>query len=54
MQKVYKIQILYSFYIHGNIRLVVTDDEVLESPKEFFNTGTNWKDLMTEMSFWGL
>ena len=51
MQKVYKMPILYSFYNHGNIRLAVTDDEVLESWKEFFDTGTNWKDLVTDMSY---
>lgn len=51
MQKVYKMPILYGFYNHGNIRLSLTDDEVLESWKEFFNTGTNWKDLMTCMSY---
>ena len=43
--------ILYSFYNHGDVRLAVTDDEVLESWKEFFNTGTNWKDLVTDMSY---
>ena len=26
-------------------RLAVTDEEVLESWKEFFDTGTNWKDF---------
>lgn len=51
MQKVYKMPILYSFYNHGDVRLAVTDDEVLESWKEFFNTGTNWKDLVTDMSY---
>ena len=51
MQKVYKMPILYSFYNHGDVRLVVTDDEVLESWKEFFNTGTNWKDLVTDVSY---
>ncbi|MDE6761325.1 MAG: DEAD/DEAH box helicase family protein [Lachnospiraceae bacterium] len=51
MQKVYKMPILYSFYNHGNIRLAITDDEVLESWKEFFNSGTNWKDLVTDMSY---
>ena len=45
MQKVYKMPILYSFYNHGNIRLAATDEEVLESWKEFFDTGTNWKDF---------
>lgn len=51
MQKVYKMPILYSFYNHGNIRMAVTDDEVLESWKAFFNTGTNWKDLATEILY---
>ncbi|MBD5509560.1 MAG: DEAD/DEAH box helicase family protein [Lachnospiraceae bacterium] len=51
MQKVYKMPVLYSFYNHGNIRISVTDDEVLESWKAFFNTGTNWKDLATDISY---
>lgn len=45
MQKVYKMPILYSFYNDGNVRLAVTDEEVLASWKAFFNTGTNWKDF---------
>ena len=51
MQKVYKIPILYSFYNHGNVRMAVTDEEVLESWKEFFDTGTNWKDLSSDISY---
>ena len=51
MQKVYKMPVLYSFYNHGNIRISVTDDEVLESWKAFFNIGTNWKDLATDISY---
>ena len=31
--------------------MAVTDDEVLESWKTFFNTGTNWKDLATDISY---
>ena len=45
MQKSYKMPILYSFYNHGNVRLAVTDQEVLASWKEFFDMGTNWKDF---------
>lgn len=45
MQKVYKMPILYSFYNHGEIKAEVTDEEVLKSWKEFFDTGTNWKDF---------
>lgn len=51
MQKVYKMPILYSFYHHGNVRMAVTDEEVLESWKEFFNTGINWKDLSSDLSY---
>ena len=45
MVKVYKMPILYSFYNEGNVRLEVTDEEVLESWKKFFDRGTNWKDF---------
>lgn len=51
MQKVYKMPILYSFYNHGSIRMEVTDEEVLESWKEFFDTGTNWKDFTSDISY---
>lgn len=51
MQKVYKMPILYSFYNHGRIRLAVTDQEVLDSWKEFFDTGTNWKDFDSEITY---
>lgn len=34
MQKVYKMPILYSFYNHGNVRLAVTDEEVLAVREE--------------------
>jgi len=51
MQKVYKMPILYSFYNHGNIQLEVTDAQVLKSWKEFFDTGTNWKDFAPDISY---
>ena len=34
-----------AFYNHGNVRMPVTEEDLLISWKEFFNTGTNWKDL---------
>ena len=43
--------ILYSFYNDGDIRLAVTENEVLESWIEFFNTGTNWKDFSPGISY---
>ena len=35
MQKVYKMPILYSFYNDGNVRMAVTEDEVVESRKRY-------------------
>lgn len=51
MQKVYKMPILYSFYNEGNVRLAVTDEEVLENWKKFFDYGTNWKDFNTDITY---
>ncbi|MEZ3503620.1 MAG: DEAD/DEAH box helicase family protein [Lachnospiraceae bacterium] len=51
MQKVYKMPILYSFYNGGNVRLAVTDSEVLEVWKRFFDSGTNWKDFAEDISY---
>ena len=45
MSKVYKMPVLLSFYNKGQIRMEVTEEELLTSWKEFFGTGTNWKDL---------
>lgn len=51
MQKVYKMPILYGFYNDGNVRLNITDEEVLECWKKFFNHGTNWKDFPNVKSY---
>ena len=51
MQKVYKMPVLYSFYNNGHIRMAVTDAEVLESWKKFFDYGTNWKDFAAGISY---
>ena len=45
MSKVYKMPVLMAFYNHGNIRSQVSEEELLDSWKEFFSTGTNWKDF---------
>lgn len=45
MTKVYKMPVLMAFYNHGNVRMEVTEAELLASWKEFFNTSTNWKDM---------
>ncbi len=51
MVKVYKMPVLYSLYNHGNVRMAVTDDELLSSWKEFFDTGTNWKDFSDGITY---
>ena len=43
--------ILYSFYNHGKIRMAVTEQEVLASCREFFDTGTNWKDFEPNITY---
>lgn len=50
MSKVYKMPVLMAFYNHGKIRMSVSEEELLESWKEFFSTGTNWKDLETDIT----
>ncbi len=45
MAKVYKMPVLKAFYNDGVVRTAVTADQLLESWKSFFSSGTNWKDL---------
>lgn len=45
MNKSYKMPILAAFYHDGDIRQAITEEEVLYYWKQFFSTGTNWKDL---------
>lgn len=51
MQKVYKMPVLYSFYNSGDMRLAVTDEEVLVAWKEFFDNGTNWRDFAADITY---
>lgn len=50
MSKVYKMPVLMAFYNHGNILMEVSEEQLLSSWKEFFSTGTNWKDLDKNMT----
>ncbi|WP_094757379.1 DEAD/DEAH box helicase family protein [Parasporobacterium paucivorans] len=45
MQKVYKMPILSAFYNEGNVKMALTEEDILKKWKAFFATGTNWKDL---------
>ena len=51
MSKVYKMPVLMAFYNHGNIRSQISEEDLLDSWKEFFSTGTNWKDLDTGITY---
>ena len=51
MTKVYKMPVLMAFYNHGDVRMEVTETELLASWKEFFSTGINWKDLDTGITY---
>lgn len=47
MQKSYKMPILLAFYNSGNIKMAITEEDVYNSWKQFYDTGTNWKDINT-------
>ncbi|MDE6635997.1 MAG: NgoFVII family restriction endonuclease, partial [Lachnospiraceae bacterium] len=51
MTKVYKMPILYSFYNNGNVRLEITEDEVLTCRKEFFDRNKNWRDFSDSITY---
>ena len=51
MTKVYKMPVLMAFYNNGDMRLNVTDEQLLVSWKAFFNQNGNWKDLDKNMSY---
>ncbi len=51
MSKVYKMPVLMAFYNHSNMLMEVSEEQLLSSWKEFFSTGTNWKDLDKNMTF---
>ena len=45
MSKVYKMPVLRAFYNEGDIRMALTEEDILAAWKDFFGAGTNWKDL---------
>ena len=50
MSKVYKMPVLMAFYNNSNVLMEVSEKQLLSSWKEFFSTGTNWKDLDKSMT----
>lgn len=51
MAKVYKMPVLLAFYNDGDVRMEVTDEQLLHAWKEFFEKGSNWKDLDKDMTY---
>ena len=51
MTKVYKMPVLMAFYNHGSVCMEVTEEKLLASWKEFFSTGSNWKDLQAGITY---
>ena len=43
--------VLMAFYHDGDVRMEVTEEELLASWKAFFSIGTNWKDLETGITY---
>lgn len=50
MSKVYKMTVLMAFYNNSDVLMEVSEKQLLSSWKEFFSTGTNWKDLDKNMT----
>ena len=51
MTKVYKMPVLMAFYNHGNVLMEVSEEQLLNAWKEFFNTGINWRDFDKDMTY---
>ncbi|CUN38303.1 DEAD/DEAH box helicase family protein [Roseburia inulinivorans] len=50
MSKVYKMPVLMAFYNNSDVLMEVSEKQLLSSWKEFFSTGTNWKDFDKNMT----
>lgn len=51
MSKVYKMPVLKAFCGEKYIKTDLTDEEILTSWKNFFNTNENWKDLDKDITY---
>ena len=51
MTKVYKMPVLRAFYNDGDVRMAVTNEELLTEWKAFFGSGTNWRDLKPDGTY---
>ena len=51
MTKVYKMPVLMAFYHDGNVRMNVSQNDLLQSWKAFFYENGNWKDFDKDMTY---
>lgn len=51
MSKIYKMPVLMAFYNYGDVKLEVTEEDLLQSWKNFFKTGKNWRDLEKKITY---
>ena len=51
MSKVYKMPVLKAFYNNGDCLYTVNEEQLLNSWKDFFATGRNWRDLPQVSSY---
>ena len=51
MTKVYKMPVLMTFYHNGNVRMNVSQNDLLQNWKAFFNENGNWKDFDKDMTY---
>lgn len=51
MQKSYKMPVLKAFYNDGNVKMEISEEDILYNWKLFFSNGTNWKDLKESITY---
>lgn len=51
MQKSYKMPVLKAFYNDGNVKMEISEEDILYNWKLFFSNGTNWKDLKEGITY---
>ena len=51
MTKVYKMPVLMTFYNHGDVLMEVTEEQLLNTWKDFFDSDANWKDLDKNITY---
>lgn len=51
MSKVYKMPVLMAFCDDSQVKMSVSEDELLKAWKKFFGNGVNWKDLDSELTY---